>query len=95
MVDAVIICTPPNMHYEIARHFLAQRQPRAVREAAHDRRRARRRAGRARRSETASLLMMASKFRYVDDIIKAKAIIEAGILGRVVLYENTLLRQGR
>src|SRR5258708_22451015 len=35
------------------------------------------------------VLMMASKFRYVDDIIKAKAILEAGILGRVILYENT------
>ena len=33
--------------------------------------------------------MMASKFRYVDDIIKAKAILESGILGRVILYENT------
>jgi predicted dehydrogenase len=36
-----------------------------------------------------ALLMMASKFRYVDDIIKAKAIIEAGILGRIILYENS------
>ena len=35
------------------------------------------------------LLMQASKFRYVDDIIKAKAILESGILGRVILYENT------
>jgi predicted dehydrogenase len=35
------------------------------------------------------VLMMASKFRYVADVIKAKSIIEAGILGDVILYENT------
>jgi len=34
-------------------------------------------------------LMMASKFRYVDDVIKAKAIVESGILGSMILYENT------
>jgi len=31
---------------------------------------------------------MASKFRYVDDVIKAKALVEAGLLGRLVFYEN-------
>ncbi len=34
------------------------------------------------------LLMMASKFRYVDDVVKAKGILESGILGDVILYEN-------
>jgi len=23
LIDAVLICTPPNLHYEISRHFLA------------------------------------------------------------------------
>jgi predicted dehydrogenase len=88
MVDAVIICTPPNLHYEIARHFLNSgkhvlcEKPLTI---------ASRHA-----EELVSLadagnlaLMMASKYRYDDDIVKAKAILEAGILGRVVLYENT------
>jgi predicted dehydrogenase len=32
--------------------------------------------------------MMASKFRYVDDIIKAKGIVESGILGDIIMFEN-------
>ena len=35
------------------------------------------------------MLMMASKFRYVDEVIKAKDILESGILGEIILFENT------
>jgi predicted dehydrogenase len=31
---------------------------------------------------------MASKFRYVDDVIKARQIVESGILGQIILFEN-------
>ncbi len=87
-VDAVIICTPPNLHYEIARHFLNSgkhvlcEKPLTI---------ASRHAEElvALADQGNLVLMMASKFRYDDDIVKAKAILEAGILGRVVLYENT------
>jgi predicted dehydrogenase len=88
LVDAVIICTPPNLHYDIALHFLTNgkhvlcEKPLTISRAhAEELVRA---AG-----EQELVLMMASKFRYVDDIVKAKAILEAGILGRVILYENT------
>ena len=32
--------------------------------------------------------MMASKFRYVDEVIKAKGIVESGILGEIIQFEN-------
>jgi predicted dehydrogenase len=88
LVDAVIICTPPNTHYPIAKLYLEQgihvlcEKPLTIAstEAAELVKLA---------DSKDALLMMASKFRYVDDIIKAKAIIEAGILGRIVLYENS------
>ena len=34
------------------------------------------------------ILMMASKFRFVDDVVKAKGLIEGGVIGRPVFFEN-------
>jgi predicted dehydrogenase len=88
LVDAVIICAPPNLHHDIARHFIERgihvlcEKPLTIRSAdAQDLVKL--------SAQKDVLLMMASKFRYVDDIIKTKAIIEAGILGRITLYENS------
>ena len=88
LVDAVILCTPPDLHFAIARHFLERgihvlcEKPLTIRSDE-----ARQLVALSREKDL--LLMMASKFRYVDDIIRAKAIVESGILGRIVLYENT------
>lgn len=86
--DAVVVCTPPHTHAEIASHCLEAgvhvlcEKPLAIS------------VGDAERMVKAAqmgdaLLMMASKFRYVRDVIQAKGVIEAGLLGQIVLYENT------
>ena len=86
-VDAAIICTPPNTHAEIVTFFLENNihviceKPLAVDN--HDAEMLVKKA-----AENDCLLMMASKFRYVEDVIKAKGIVESGILGDIVLFEN-------
>jgi predicted dehydrogenase len=88
LVDAVIVCTPPNLHHTLAKHFLTAgkhvlcEKPITIHSADAEEL--------ARLAESERLLlMMASKFRYVDDIIKAKAILETGLLGSIVLFENS------
>ncbi len=86
-VDAVIICTPPATHAEIALFFLEHgihvlcEKPLAV--CLEDA---------VLMAQTAAqkglILMMASKFRYVQDIATAKSLLAAGLLGEVILFEN-------
>ena len=86
-LDAVIVCTPPNTHMELVTFFLEKgihllcEKPLAVNVE-----QATKMVNIA--TENGIVLMMASKFRYVDDIVKAKGIIESGILGEIVLFEN-------
>ncbi|MEM8503503.1 MAG: Gfo/Idh/MocA family oxidoreductase [Cyanobacteria bacterium P01_D01_bin.1] len=86
-LDAVIICTPPITHPEIAMYFLNQgvhvlcekpfslelKSAQQMTEAA---------------KQNGALITMASKFRYVDDAIKAKSLLQSGTIGEVVLFEN-------
>lgn len=86
-LDAVIVCTPPNMHSKVSifamshgLHVLCEK-PFAlnISEAEQMCRCV---------EENNLILMMASKFRFVNDVIKAKAIIESELLGKLVLFEN-------
>lgn len=87
-IDAVVIATPPASHCELSLKFLqhgisvlcekpvsiSAADAWVIRETA--------------RSKSA-LFTMASKFRYVEDVIRAKSIVASGILGELILYENT------
>src|SRR5262245_13947213 len=86
-VDAVIVCTPPASHQEVCLYFLQKkihvlcekplsvnvRSARTMLDAAN---------------QAGVILTMASKFRYVEDVIRAKSIVTSGILGTLVLFEN-------
>lgn len=87
-IDAAIVCTPPSTHPEICDKLLNQKihvlceKPMAISRHACQ-----------RMIDTAEangvILTMASKFRYVDDLVYVKQLIESGVLGEVILFENT------
>ncbi len=87
-LDAVIICTPPVTHPEIAIHFLEREvhvlceKPLSV-----DVNSAKLMLATAQRSR--AKLTMASKFRYCEDVMRARSIVKSGILGDILLVENT------
>jgi len=86
-LDAVIVATPPSTHPEIACFFMERGTPvlcekplcLSVAEA-------------EKMIDTAAannvLFTMASKFRYCDDVVKAKGILASGMLGEVLQFEN-------
>jgi predicted dehydrogenase len=85
--DAVIISTPPNTHPEIAGYFMNRgkhvlcEKPLCLT------------VGEAKRmietaEKTGVTFTMATKFRYCEDVVKAKAILASGVLGEVVQFEN-------
>ncbi len=86
-LDAVIVSTPPKSHPEIACFFLERKVPvlcekplcLTVAEAEKMI---------ATAEKNKVQFTMASKFRYCDDVIKAKGIVASGILGDVIQFEN-------
>jgi predicted dehydrogenase len=86
-VDAVLVCTPPATHTEVARDFIQQgiavlcEKPLAIYPE-----RARRLIALA--DERNVLVTMASKFRYANDVAEAKRILESGAIGETILFEN-------
>ncbi len=85
--DGLIICTPPNTHREIAEYALgAGAHVLCEKPLAHTIAEANAMVQASGQNDR--VLMMASKFRYMQDIVRAKNIIESGILGEIVLFEN-------
>lgn len=86
-LDGAIICTPPKSHSAIACALMEKKinvlceKPFAttLNDALEMVQTA---------EETDTVIMMASKFRYVEDIIRAKAMIASGMLGDVQFYDN-------
>ena len=85
--EAVLICTPPASHPEICLRFIEDRvhvlceKPFAVNVADTIR------VLEAAR-QNGTRITMASKFRYVPDVVEAKRIVDSGALGDIVLFEN-------
>ena len=87
-IDAVLICTPPVTHSEITSYFLDRgihvlcEKPLATNTKDGEKM--------WKKARDADVIcMMATKFRFVEDIIKAKGIIESGKLGNILFFENT------
>ncbi|MFM9904937.1 MAG: Gfo/Idh/MocA family protein [Pyrinomonadaceae bacterium] len=86
-LDAMIVATPPQSHPEIACFFMERGMPVlcekplciSVAEAE-----------KMINTATANsvLFTMASKFRYCEDVVKAKGILASGMLGDVLQFEN-------
>lgn len=85
--EAVLICTPPASHPEICLRFIEGKvpvlceKPFAVNVAETSR------VLEAARKRGVTITM-ASKFRYVPDVVEANRIVDAGVLGDIVLFEN-------
>jgi predicted dehydrogenase len=84
------VSTPPSTHPDIVVPFLERgipvlcEKPLAIsREGAHRILEAGQRSG--------TLVTMASKFRYVTDMIAAKALVSSGALGEIMLMENAFV----
>lgn len=87
-IDAVIIATPPVSHPEIAEYFMERgvhvlcEKPLCLTIADAERMI-------ATADRCGTVFTMASKFRYVEDVIKAKSLVASGILGDIVQFDNS------
>jgi predicted dehydrogenase len=86
-LDAAIVCTPPASHPDVCIHLMKNNihvlceKPFSIDiEGAQKMLNVAQRAG--------VKLTMASKFRYVEDVIRAKSIVASGVLGNLILFEN-------
>ena len=90
-LDAIILATPPVTHAPIAAAALdADLAVLCEKPIAPNRPGLHMMFDAAHRNE--QLLMMASKFRYAEDVLEAKRIIDSGDLGEIVLFRNAFTK---
>lgn len=89
-VDAVLICTPPATHpglaiaaAEAGRHILCEKPLAIGIDEALSMLAASDKAG--------VVLSMASKFRFVEDVVRARSLITGGSLGKPLLFNNAFV----
>jgi len=85
--DAVIVATPPNTHPEIGEFFM-NRQKHVLCEKPLCLTVAEAKRMIETAEKTGVIFTMATKFRYCEDVVKAKAILASGVLGEIVQFEN-------
>jgi len=91
-LDGAIVCTPPVTHFSIVTELLQAgisvlcEKPLALNIEEG-----------SKMYETAKqndvILMMASKFRYSEDVIRAKSLVATGVLGKIHFYQNQFCSQ--
>jgi len=87
-IEAVVVCTPPSSHGNIAVDLLdASVSVLCEKPFATSAAEARRMVDAAAGAEVT--IMMAAKFRYVDDVRRATRLVAQGLLGDIVLLENS------
>jgi predicted dehydrogenase len=90
--DAIVLCTPPDSHETLTTWFLQRgiavlcEKPFTLNSSSAQRMAQAAAAGR-------SLLTMASKFRFVADLVEARRLLQAGVLGTPLVVENVFAAQ--
>ena len=87
-LDATLVCTPPATHPQICQqlaeagvHILCEKPLATETTLAMEML--------AKAEQHGVTLTMASKFRYVEDVAIARSIMTSGVLGEVILFENS------
>jgi len=84
--EIIVICSPPATHEEVAIHALGHgAHVLCEKPFAMDTESASRMVQAAQKAER--LITMASKFRFVEDVRKAKELVQSGVIGKMVLCE--------
>ncbi len=85
-VDSLLICAPPVFHYDLlkkaiaaGKHVLCEKPFTITLKEAEE----------IKKLSAASgkLVMMASKFRFVQDVIEARKLVQSGVIGEIIMSE--------